>query len=212
MPFTTIQPIVAALPFHLDDAQQVNATFCRWHAHRRTTDKRLIDLWVYGYTYRYFLIKLAPSGRSTSAAFDQVVADAFSDVQAHLEDVRQPNRFTGWVGTICHHAFVNYLRTRRSTVTLEDGHPVLSTSTDAALSMPSHDAAIVYQSVATAIDALPPFLSEVTRLRLLEQRSYKAISRATGKPEANLRVYYQRALERLRQDPSLRTLLRELRD
>ena len=212
MTFAALQPIVDQLPFHIDDTQQANATFARWHEKPSDQDRRLIDLWTYAYVYRYFLIKLVPSRRATSAAFDQLVSSAFTDVQKNLHQVRQPDRFTSWVGTICRNAFINYLRTRRSTISLEDGHPVLTTEADATAPMQAHDAGVVYRTVYAAIEALPPFLREVAHLRLLERCSYEAISKITGKPAVHLRVYLNRALTRLRRDPDLRALLHELRD
>ena len=63
-----------------------------------------------------------------------------------------------------------------------------------------------------AIDALPAFLRDVARMRLLDNCSYSAIQEATGKPLPTLRTYVNRALERLRGDATLRALLVEMRD
>jgi DNA-directed RNA polymerase specialized sigma24 family protein len=76
----------------------------------------------------------------------------------------------------------------------------------------THDALIIHQTVCAAIDTLPDFLSEVARMRLLENQSYQAISEATGKPLATLRTYVNRALGQLRENPALQALLEEMCD
>lgn len=210
MTYSAIQPIVDHLPFHLDDTPQINALFTRWHRQPTEADRCLIDLWTYSYIYRYFHIKCAKSGGSTSASFDRLVTNAYADVQDHLHDVRQPDRFKSWVGTVCRHAFINHLRTRRSTVALDDGHPVLRVDPTPPAS--PYDSAVVYQTICNAVEALPPFLREVAHLRLLEQRSYEAISEITGKPMPTLRVYLNRAISYLRRNPTLCALVEEMRD
>lgn len=210
MPAQALRTITCALPFHLDDTDQVNALFLRWHKHGAAPDKRLIDLWAYGYIVRYFLIKFASSSHHVSLAIDQLVAGVFADVQDHYDRVRCPERFAAWVATICKHAFVNHLRARRSTVSI-DAERLVLTVEDTPPQRP-HDTAVIYQAVCSAIDALPPYLGEVARLRLLENQSYAAISEATGHAPATLRSYVNKALTQLRANPSLRTLVEELRD
>ena len=209
MTFSTIHNVATLLPFHLDDTGQVNDAFTRWRHNNEETDKRLVDVWTYCYVYRYFLVKFATTEAQHSLAFDRLVATAFADVQSNLDRVRHPECFAGWVGTICRNTFVNHLRTHRSTISLEQGLPTLVVETPP---MPSdRDATVVYQSICSAIEALPRFLSEVARMRLLENRSYRAIQEATGKPLPTLRAYVNRALDHLRQNPTLQLLLEEIR-
>ena len=210
MPAQTLRTITRALPFHLDDTDEVNALFQRWHTHGAASDKRLIDLWAYGYIVRYFLIKFAASSPHASLALDQLISGVFIDVHRHYDRVRRPERFAAWVATICKHAFVNHLRARRSTVSLDAEHLVLTVESPPP--QRPHDTAVIYQTVRSAIDALPPYLRDVARLRLLDNQSYEAISAATGHTPATLRSYINKALTQLRANPSLRTLVEELRD
>ncbi len=210
MTIKSLRTVTDQLPFHLDDTAQVNGAFTRWRRHQRAADQRLVDLWTYCYIYRYFLVKVAASNRRTPLCFDQLVASAFADVQEHLPSIRQPDCYTGWVGTICKHTFVNYLRTRRGTVSLDQDETVALVEEPAATQ--AHDAAVVHHSICAAIAALPAFLRDITRMRLLEKCSYQTISTKTGKPLATLRTYVNRALSQLRRNERLRTLLEELRD
>lgn len=210
MTFSTIHEVATLLPFHLDDTGQVNDAFTRWRQGHEDTDKRLVDVWTYCYVYRYFLVKFATTETPHALAFDRLVATAFADVQSNLSRVRRPECYAGWVSTICRNTFVNHLRTHRSTVSLEQG---LSTMVIEAPAVPSaRDATVLYQSICNAIDALPHFLREVARMRLLENCSYGAIQEATGKSLPTLRTYVNRALDHLRQNPTLQLLLEEVRE
>lgn len=206
----TLRALARTLPFHLDDAEHVNALFRRWHHNGAARDKRLVDIWTYCYVYRYFLMKLGTADRDASLSIDQLVALAFVHVQRRLDTVRQPGRYTAWVCTICKHVFVNYLRDRRPAVSLDEAHPALVT--EEAAPVRSRDAGVVYATLCAAIDALPDYLRDVTRMRLLDNRPYAAISRETGKPPSSLRVYVNKALRHLRRHPGLRALRDELRD
>ena len=208
MTFSEIHEVADLLPFHLDDTQQVNAMFTRWHNDHTEEDKRLIDIWTYCYVYRYFLLKLSKAQAHRAVVFDRLVATAFADVQNNLGRVRQPGRYAGWVSTICRNAFVTHLRTQRSMVSIESGVATLLVEPPAVTS--AQDASLLHQSVCQAIEALPGFLREVARMRLLENRSYTAIQAVTGKALPTLRTYVNRALDHLRRNTTLQTLCAEM--
>lgn len=210
MTFNTLHEVADLLPFHLDDTVHVNEAFARWTQRSDEADKRLVDTWTYCYIYRYFLVKFASTRAQHTLAFDQLVTKAFSDVQSNLDSVRRPECYTGWVSTICRNTFVNHLRTQRCTVALDDEWPM--PLADQAAPAEVRDARVLHQSIRTAIEALPDFLRDVARLRLLENCSYKTIQEKTGRPLATLRAYVNKALEQLRGNPSLQALLEEMRD
>ena len=210
MTLSSLHRLAGQLPFHLDDHAAANAAFLRRHHRPTPEDQRLVDIWTYCYIYRFFLIKLAATNRPVPLCFDALVADAFADVQQHRHALRHPDRYTGWVATICRHTFVNHLRTRRTLASFDDGTPEPPVLDPAPAQ--SHDDAVVHRSLRAAIDGLPAFLREVTRMRLLENCSYDAISRHTGKPLATLRAYVNRALGQLRHDARLQLIRAELQD
>ncbi len=121
-----------------------------------------------------------------------------------------PACYAGWVSTICRNTFVNHLRTQRNTVSLEHGLTAQIIEVPAVSS--ARDACLLHHSICKAIEALPDFLRDVARMRLLENRSYGAIQEATGKPLPTLRTYVNRALDYLRKNTTLQALLQEIRD
>ncbi|MCH8959831.1 MAG: sigma-70 family RNA polymerase sigma factor [Bacteroidetes bacterium] len=198
------------LPFHLDDSELVNQAFVRWRQSQSAGDKRLVDTWTYCYVYRYFLIKLVSSASQKALTLDWLVANAFDDVQGSLRDIRRPECYTHWVSKICRNTFVNHLRTQRSLVSLDLGGLLLVDEDVSATE--ARDASVIYRSIRAAIEALPDYLREVARMRLLENRSYGAIREETGKSLKTLRSYVNKALIRLRRNPRLLLLLEEMHD
>lgn len=205
-----IQSVAARLPFSLDDTDQVNQAFIRWNRRAQHRDRETVDLWTYCFVYRYFLSKFAASKREMVLSLDQLVAKTFEDIQKHRTRIRQPGRYTGWVSKICRNTFINHLRLQRTTVSLEAG--TLQVAAGGLRPEQSYDAALIYQTIIAALDAMPPFMGEVTRLRLLDKLSYEEIHARTGKPLPTLRVYMNRGMKYLRQHPEIQTLLGELID
>ena len=210
MTFTRLHEVTDLLPFHLDETEQVNQAFLRWRQQETTGDKRLVDTWTYCFTYRYFLVKLATSASPMPLALDRLVANAFDDVQGSLRSIHRPGCYTNWVSTICRNTFVSHLRSQRSTVSLEIGGPLLRDEPPPSTQV--RDASIIYRSIRAAIEALPSYLREVARMRLLENRSYGFIREETGQSLQTLRAYVSKALIQLRRNPRLQLLLEEMKD
>lgn len=210
MTFSTLRNVTDVLPFSLDDTDQVDQAFVRWRQNPSSGDKSLVDTWTYCYIYRYFLLKLASSASQKPLLLDRLVSNAFNDIQGSLHSIRCPNCYTHWVSKICRNTFISYLRARRSMVSLDLGEPMLVDEMPPVSA--ARDATVVFQSIRAAIEALPDYLREVARLRLLENHSYGAIRAETGKPLKTLRSYVSKALIRLRRNPQLQLLLEEMRD
>ncbi len=210
MTFSSLHDMTDLLPFHLDDSELVNQAFVRWRQSQSAGDKRLVDTWTYCYVYRYFLIKLVSSASQKALTLDWLVANAFDDVQGSLRGIRRPECYTHWVSKICRNTFVNHLRTQRSLVSLDLGGLLLVDEDVSATE--ARDASVIYRSIRAAIEALPDYLREVARMRLLENCSYGAIREETGKSLKTLRSYVNKALIRLRRNPRLLLLLEEMHD
>jgi RNA polymerase sigma-70 factor (ECF subfamily) len=206
----SLRSIADELPFHLDDIAEANATFVRWHQHRSDTARRLVDIWTYCYVYRYFLAKFATSARRDDGTLDDLVGRAFRDVQRHIPQIRQPERYTHFVSKVCRNTFVNHLRNGRTYVSLEDGTLTLRTTTPQADH--AYDLMRTYQVALRAIHDLPDYLRDIARMRLIENSSYEEIEAATGHPVPTLRSYVNKTLRRLRTHPELCALAEELSD
>jgi len=198
--------LAARLPFHLDDVERVNAVFLRWHVSRGEDDRKTLDIWVYCRTQWYVLHKLAKDTEATPNDFDQLCSVVFTKVRSGMETVREPARFANWVNVVCRNAYVNERKRERPRDELneemleDDTAPVL-------LDM---DRVEIMRAVEGAIGRLPASLSSVGRMKLLEGKSYKQIAEATDLPISSVRTYTAKVLARLREDPEIREIVRDI--
>lgn len=196
------------LPFALEDTRCANRYFQRWWRDKNRQDKQAIDLWVYCYVCRYFLIKAVFNDISNPMEADHLMGKTFLKVQGNLQTLHAPDRFTHWVSTICKNTFINYARRRPQFISLQDQ------------SLPPvprprryrHDREITYAVLANAIQRLPRFLRPTARLRLLRSLSYQHISEITNKSVPTLRAYMHKALKKIQVDPQVQALHEELMD
>jgi len=201
-----LAPLVARLPFPLDDTGAVNALFMRWRATKGDGDLATIQLWAYCYYRRYFTVKFVREGIGDAPELEAVISKAYDRLCKHLDEVRQPERFNHWASVICRNTLLNFLRRHRTHGRLkEEGVPDPTPSGSDEI-----DRQIVIEALQRAISSLSPTLRDVARLRLLEGRSYEEVSAATGLSCPTARVYAARALQRLREDAGLRQLWAEL--
>lgn len=202
--FHTLEAVAAHLPFAVDDVEQVNDTSARWHADGTEEAKRLLDIWTYCYIRRYFLHKFIQTSRYEASDLEQVVELSYRKVESHLHQLQDPERYAQWVSVICRRTYLNFLRSRRAMVSVDDAYgPTLRADDPAAY----HDAGQTLHALHRAIDRLPEYLQESARMRLLEDLSYEDMHAATGKPLPTLRTYVNKAVKRLRSDTLLRALL-----
>lgn len=139
---------------------------------------------------------------------DAIFSIALRRAEAGRDTVRDPAAYASWVSVVGRNAFLNYRRAQPRLRMVKE----VDLTYDADASMESAiDGDRVRTSVRNAIDRLPAFLRIVATMRLIEDRSYDAISAATGKPKPTVRSYVNKAVERLRTDELLRTVLRERR-
>lgn len=206
----TLDALAEQLPFHLDSSAEVNEAYAR---HRRTAtseSKKTIDLWTYCFVRRYYLIKFIKEQSFQSGELESVVEQTYGKVERGRLSLKRKDRYAQWVSVVCKNNYINFV-TRRSEVTaLEEvamqydvevsdaeiaREPVLSDS--------QVDAGILYVALAQAIEKLPSFLRNVTRMRFVEQLSYEEISRLTGLSVATVRAYIHRACRRFQKDSGL---------
>lgn len=202
----SLDEVAAYLPFHVDDFEAANAAFQRWQASGESEDLELVELWTYCYTRRYFIAKFLRDSAYGSTHLDLLVGKAFTRARDNLERVKQPKRFASWVSVICKNTFINFLRRYRD-------HSPLDEARTAATPRPDHfeyDRLATRRAVERAIKRLPPSLQTVARLRFLENRPYEYIVEATGRPPASVRSYVNKAVIRMREDPELIALFREI--
>ncbi len=189
------------LPFGVDDFDAARDAFLTWRRTGDDADRQTVQLWAYCYIVWYFYGKFARERTGSPSDLDGVIERAFRRTFRSMDTVRDPERFPQFVSVVCRNVLLSYRARRRPTVEMDDHlAPVPASAADGL------DRVLVRRLIVRAIDALPPAVSEVARMRLLEGRSYHDIAQATGHPLATARTYYSKAIARLRADPDLRAL------
>lgn len=202
----SLDEVAAYLPFHVDDVDKANEAFLRWRSTGDAHDLRTVELWTYCYTRRYFIAKFLRDSAYGPTDLDTLVGKAFTRARDNFDRVNEPERFASWVSVICKNTFLNFIRRYREQFALDESR----LASDTPFHHGEHDRMLARRAVEQAIDRLPPSLQEVARLRFLDDRPYEYISDATGRPVPSLRSYVNKAIVRLREDPALQALLREM--
>lgn len=201
-----LNALASRLPFRVSDVHAVNDVFRRWHSERGMEDLDTLELWVYCRTQFYVLGKLVRDTRATSNDFDKLSSVVFNKVRTGMETVREPDRFANWVNVVCRNAYVNERKKERPRDELNE-ETLRDETTPFLLEV---DRSKILQVVDRAIDRLPPSLSGVARMRLLEGKEYQHIVDVTGLPIASVRTYTAKALARLREDSEVREIARDI--
>jgi RNA polymerase sigma-70 factor (ECF subfamily) len=151
---------------------------------------------VYRYLYRRTLQKVTAEDL-TSTVFLKA-----------LESIRSFNPSKGklrvWLYRIARNALIDYYRSRKTTVDIEDvwdlaGDEVASLAAERSLDI---------KALHEAMKSLTPDQREVVLLRIWEGLSYAEIAALTGKTEGNAKVIFSRAIKDLKTNmPALLLLL-----
>lgn len=204
-----IQPaalVLPHLPFPLEDHRQANTAFVLWKERQTDAAREAVELWTYCFVYRYFTQCLLRYGFHQGVEFDLLVERAFRRISENLGQLRDPNRYTAWVGIICRRTFFNLNRGPLHT-TLDEVELVFYEPT---MTYGPADGRRVRRAVQAAIERLPVFLRETAQLYLQSGYTYHQISYVTDKPVATVRTYVSRIMACFRTDPLLVALYREL--
>lgn len=202
--FQALDQIAARLPFHLSDVAAANEVYVEWREGRDPDARRTIDLWTYCFILRYFLVKFSREGGGSPSDADEIVERCYQRVERFSGRIEDPSRYANWVSVVCRNIYLNYLRARRRSVSIDgDGAPLLVAETPAVY----NDVGLVYQGLLLAICRLPEYLRETARLRFIDDCGYGEIARLTSKSVATVRTYVNKAARRLRKDPRLREYL-----
>lgn len=198
----SIRYVASHLSFSVDDFERAAEAFCSWREQGSDAAKRDVDLWTYCFVRRYFLAKLARRTWLSEADFEELISQAYLAAQSKSSQLRDPERYPHWVSRICKNGFLSYLRTSPDSVPLpeevaaaDNREPVVDESAKTAV------------AVASAIQRLPDSLRDVTYQKVIEQKSYDEIERATGTDEGTLRSYVSKARAKLRKDRLLRKFI-----
>ena len=199
-PFDRLDAVAAHLPFAVDDYDAAAAAFDRWRDGGGAVDLGAATLWAYCYTLRYLYVRFAREPPAQVSDVDAVIDRTFVRVLDRLDTVRERGKLPSFVSVVCKRALVTYRQRCQPPAALDEDWAAAPPCAD------DHDQALVRWAIGRAIDALPPALRVVARMRLLEEAPYAEIAEVTGHPLATTRAYLSKAVRRLREAPELREL------
>jgi RNA polymerase sigma factor (sigma-70 family) len=194
-----LAPLLAALPFGVDDTESAGRAFAAGRAGDEAAGRHA-DLWAYIWMVRYTTRKFATERAGGASDLDAVQTRAYEGIRKAAAGVDDPLKFPSYVSVVCKNAVLTHRERRRRTVEADDTTlaPVYDDDRYAG------DGAVVRRDLAEAVEALPPAVREVARLSLLDGRSFEEIAEATGHPLPTVRTYVSKANARLRESPLLR--------
>ncbi len=202
--FESLDSLASRLPFHLDDIKSANAAFMQWQESGSDSDYRIVQLWTYCFIRRYYLVKFIQESTYGVADLDELIEKTFLKVERGATEINRPSRYASWVSVVCKNTFLNYLRSRKPSVSIEEeGTPPLVAEAPAVYD----DVGLAREAVQRAIDRLPDYLQECVRLRFIDGLSYSEISERTGYPLPRIRSYINKGLNRFRSDETLLSFL-----
>lgn len=200
-PSSHLRTVLDQLPFAVEDSDAANAAFRRWKENEDPEAKRLVDLWTYCYVCRYFLAKSSGNTFDSAAAPSELITRAYEKVQEKREGVRDPSRYASWVSVVCKNTFLNHTRYDRTEESInKERGPTLQANEP----KPTAEYGFVREALQDAIERLPDYLQEPARLYFLEDLEFEEISDAIGKAVPTVRTYKHKALQKLREDETLR--------
>ena len=199
--FHSLDSVTSCLPFRLDEVEQANSAFLRWHEYRQEEAKRIVDIWTYCFVWHYFLLKFRRGPGSLPAEAECIVEEAYLRVERNQSTVKETNRYASWVSVVCKNVYLNYLRSPRKCYPLHAAQQ--NASSVAEPDWLAYDSMVMLRALQCAIERLPGYLVEVARLRFVRDCSYPEMHEVTGKELPILRSYVHKARMRLRKDPTL---------
>ncbi len=201
-----LNELAGRLPFHVDDSDSVNEVFFRWHSEREEADLRTLEIWSYCRTQLYVLNKLSRDSQAAPNDFDLLSSALFTKIRMGMESVREPARFVNWVNVVSRNTYLNERRKVRPQSELNED--VLAG--DAPPTLIDMDRAEVIRVIQRAVGRLPPSLTAVGKMKLLESKNFKQIAETTGLPLATVRTYTTKIYARLRRDPEILEIARDV--
>jgi RNA polymerase sigma factor (sigma-70 family) len=196
-----LQTVSDQLPFAIDDTEAVDDAFRRWRRQNDADAERIVELWVYCYVCRYFLMKAAGNAFDRTAILDELITSTYEKIRDNRDSVREPGQFSSWVSVVCKNTFLNHVRCTRTAESINrERGPTLQAHDGT----PTVRLQFAREAITEAIARLPEYLQTPARLYFLEGRGFEEISEVTDKAVSTVRTYKHKALRRLRDDDILR--------
>jgi RNA polymerase sigma-70 factor, ECF subfamily len=127
---------------------------------------------------------------------EDITSDVFHKAfeKIHSYDAAK-GTFSAWIYRIARNAVIDYYRTQKKTVPIEDvfdlGEEDRTTH--------EHDTLLTMKKVSAFLETLGPRQREIITLRIWEERSYREIADITGGTEDGAKMMFSRAMKELRE-------------
>ncbi|PEN08822.1 RNA polymerase subunit sigma-70 [Longimonas halophila] len=204
---TNLQLITERLPFAIDDADAVNALYASCDKARKRREKQYIELWTYGYIYRYMAAKYAGGSIRQTSDMDELVSAVYEKVQNGRDSIRNPDKYAHWVSVVAKNTFINYVnRHRVDTTSIHEPQQPTLKQADAVKEIDAN-VGLMRTQLQAAIRRLPPYLRRVAELYYFKECTFKEIAECIDKDVPVVRTYKSRALKALREDTRLQAVL-----
>ncbi len=196
-----IEQLASRLPFEIDDSDAVNAAYRQWFVSPTDKQNEVVELWTYCYVHRYFTWKHIQNSTGSVADFEELISRTYRKIMNNRYRLGESARYASWVSVICKRTFLNHTRGRSDVVYLDQQTQELLVSEAAP---PTRDRVVMRRQIAEAVSRLPEYLREAAQLRFIRHMEYPEMEDLTGRPTPTLRAYCHKAMEKLREDESLR--------
>ena len=204
-----LQLITERLPFAIDDAETVNELYASCGDAPTRREKQHIELWTYGYVYRYMAAKYAGGSIRQMGDMEQLVSTVYKKVQDGRSSIRNPDKYAHWVSVVAKNTFINYVnRSRVETTSIHEPQPPTLQQAGAVEEIDAN-VGLMRTQLQAAIRRLPPYLRRVAELYYFEECTFKEIAEQIDKKVPVVRTYKSRALKALREDTRLQAVLEE---
>lgn len=141
--------------------------------------------------YRFVYIRVGNRADAEDIA-EQIFVSMFTAIKRYVDDGMP---FEAWMYKIARNKVIDYYRTRKSHVQLEDVAEVPDTQT---LPEEHADAVLSKEAVMKSLTQIAPVYQEIIILKFIEDKTNEEISVIVGKPVAHIRVLQHRAIGALR--------------
>jgi RNA polymerase sigma-70 factor, ECF subfamily len=193
----TIDTSVHPISFGIETPNRVNEAFIQYRLAEDAAALRRVDQWTHAFVVQYFAVRCARDRRLGEVVSDELIGRALERIVSRRSTVRRPERYVGWVHTLCRNLLIDAARRRRIVPEALPTGGVAEPVTEESHSV-SDSGEGALRAVHSAIGRLPAYQRMAVQLRFVEGLSYTEVAEVTRKNVSTLRVYVQRAVRRLR--------------
>lgn len=157
------------------------------------SDQALTALYNHYFERIYRFIFYRVSHKETA---EDLTEDVFVKLFAKLKDLEQTGAFEGWLFQIARNLVIDYYRSKKQTIAIEDVENTLEYETNIVDVVNLQTEQIVFIKL---LKELAPEQQQVIKLKFLEELDNSVIAQMLNKTEGAIRVIQHRAIAKLKE-------------